>query len=192
MARVFNRPKIYRDAPVIIIVAACSLLLAACGSGDQQTAQKKLSPVDACALVTVDEVHALAPDVSPGHPSATKIPNVYTCQWDDSRHLPQLMLQVTLPDPAGVKQGLESGMANMGYTITSVSGLGDEAAVAVQQANPKFHTKAGVAILSIRVGNRQLAFSPVGLDITGTGTAAFTQLKTLAGQAVKRLKALDH
>lgn len=192
MARVIDLFMIRRTSLLTTVAVVCSLLITACGSGDQNTAQKKLPAVDACALVTLDEVHALAPAVGPGHPSATKIPNVYTCQWDNSRHLPQLMLQVTLPDPAGVKQGLEAGMGNMGYTISAVAGVGDEAAVAVQQANPKYHTKAGVAILSVRVGRRQLAFSPVGLDITGTDTAAFNRLKTLANQAATRLKAGDH
>ncbi len=99
------------------------------------------------------------------------------------------MLIVAPADPAGVAKGLASGFANMGYRIVSVTGLGDEVAAAVQLADPKHGLAAGVAGLSVRVGRRQLVFSPMRLAVPGPGTPAFKRLKRFAAETIAHLGA---
>lgn len=166
------------------------LLLAGCGKND--SGSDTLAKVDACALVSAAMVAQLSPELgAAGHPSSvTHSSNVSTCVWDDrAHHLAALMLTVAPADPSGVAKGLTKGFANMGYHIVSVTGLGDEAAAAIQTADPEHGLAAGVAVLAVRVGRRQLGFSPMQLVISGPGTPAFKRLKRLAAETVARLGA---
>jgi len=170
-----------------LAVLALGLSLAACGKDD--SAPAAVAKVDACALVDAAMVAKLAPGLGKGHPSSAAHPaGVSTCVWNDSaHHLPALMLTVAPADPSGVAKGLKQGLGKMGYRVVSVSGLGDEAATAIQQADPKHGLAAGVATLDVRVGKRQLGFSPMRLAISGPGTPAFERLKRFAADAVARL-----
>jgi len=171
----------------ITLAAVCGLALAACGgpSGPAQTT----ASVDACSLLSDAEVRAVAPDVGSGHAGSVRIPGASVCQWDDAKHLPALTLQVTAAAPSDVKKGLEDAFANMGDDVISVAGLGDQAAVAVQRADPGHSIEAGVAVLAVRVGERELALSPMRLNITTINSADFEHLKQAAAQAVARLRA---
>lgn len=167
-----------------------ALALGIAALGTPAAAQQGGVGVDACALLTGAEVHALAPDLSAGHPSKTQRPNVSTCQWDNAHGIPALMLEVVPAGASSLKESLQEGMGPMGYTIAAVAGLGDEAAVAVQQANPTYHIEAGVAILAVRVGKRVIQLSPAGLNIPGPGSGSFQALKKAAAAAVARLKSM--
>jgi hypothetical protein len=169
-------------------VPELALALGIAALGTPAVAQQGGAGVDACALLTGAEVHALAPGLSAGHPSKTQRPNVSTCQWDNAHGIPALMLEVVPAGASSLKESLQEGMGPMGYTITAVAGLGDEAAVAVQQANPKYNTQAGVAILAVRVGKRVIQLSPAGLTIPGPGSDGFQALEKAAAAAVSRLK----
>ena len=48
-----------------------------------------------------------------------------------------------------------------GYQVIDLEGLGDQAAVAIQQANPQYGTTAGVAILGLAKGDYMVTLSPV-------------------------------
>jgi len=175
----------------LLAILVLGLSLAACGKNDSSggSASAPAAKVDACALVTAAMVAKYATGLGKGH--AGKVPQqspVSTCIWTDADHLPALILTVAPSDPSGVAKGLEQGMAAMGYKVVSVSGLGDEAAVAIQQADPKLHTKTGVATLAVRVGKRQIGFSPMRPAISGTGTPTFKRLKELAAETAKRLR----
>jgi hypothetical protein len=163
--------------------------LVACGGSGSDSSAQAVEAVDACSLLSDAEVHAVAPDVGSGHPGSVQIPGASVCQWDDSKHLPALTLQVTAADPADVKKGLEDAFANMGYDVISVPGLGDEAAVAVQRPDPSHGIESGVAVLAVRVGKRELALSPMRLNITTIDSTDFEHLKQAAAQAVARLRA---
>jgi len=171
-----------------LVAAACGVGLAACGGSGNGPAQA-IEAVDACSLLSDAEVRAVAPDVGPGHAGSVQIPGASVCQWDDIKHLPALTLQVTAADPSDVKKGLEHAFANMGYDVISVAGLGDQAAVAVQRADPGHGIEAGVAVLAVRVGKRELALSPMRLNITTVDSTDFEHLKQAAAQAVARLRA---
>jgi len=146
---------------------------------------------DACALVSAAMLAKLAPGLGAGHPSAVPHPaGVSTCVWSRrGRHLPALTLTVAPADASGVLKELKDGFGHMGYRIVPVAGLGNEAAAAIQQANPKHGLAAGVAELAVRVGKRQLIFSPMGLAVSGPGTKSFERLKRLAAGTVARLVA---
>lgn len=175
----------------LLAILVLGLSLAACGKNDSSggSGSAPAAKVDACALVTASMVATYATGLGKGHPG--KIPKqspFTTCVWSDAHHIPGLILTVGPSDPSGVAKGLEQGMGPMGYKVVSISGLGDEAAVAIQQADPKLHTKTGIATLTVRVGKRQIGFSPMRPEISGTGTPTFKRLKELAAATAKRLR----
>ena len=179
------------NAGRLLAILVLGLSLAACGKNDssEKSASAPAAKVDACALVTAAMVAKYAPGLGKAHPG--KVPQqspVSSCIWSDADHLPALILTVAPSDPSGVAKGLEQGMGPMGYKVVSVSGLGDEAAVAIQQADPKLHTKTGIATLAVRVGKRQIGYSPMRPAISGTGAPAFKRLKELAAETAKRLR----
>jgi len=178
--------KIRKSVQLAVFAAVCGLWLAACGS--QKDPPKTVAAVDACGLLSNAEIHALAPGLSAGHKGKVIVANTSVCEWDDAHHVPGLILQVSPADPSGVKKGLEEGFANMGYDIRDVTGLGDEAAVAIQRADPAHGIETVVAELVLRVGKYQLLLSPTYLNIA-PATADFKHLKTLAARAAARLRA---
>ena len=178
-----------RRASRLLTVLVLGAALATCGKSDSSGGSAAApAKVDACALVTQAMVAKYASGLGKGQPG--KIPkqsSVSTCIWADAHHIPGLILNVGPADPSGVVKGLEGDLAKMGYRVVAVPGLGDEAAVAIQQADPKLHTKTGVAVISVRVGKRQFGLSPLRPAITGTGTPGFERLKQLAAATAKRL-----
>ena len=109
-----------------------------------------------------------------------------SCDWPDAHGIPGLTLQVTPAPSESLRDNLSSGFAAMGYAVLDVSGLGDEAAVAIQQVDPKFGLQAGVAILPVRKGKRVLTLSPSRIDVK-PGTARYRRLKQLTANAATRL-----
>jgi len=195
--------KIRRNVRLAVFAAVCGLWFAACGS--RKDPPKTMAAVDACGLLSDAEVHALAPELSAGYGEKmivkdkmaafvkvkANVANAPFCVWDDAHHVEGLMLQVGPADPSGVKKGLEEGFpANMGYDVRDVTGLGDEAAVVIQRADPAHGLKVEVAGLALRVGKRELLLSPGSGSNIAPATADFKHLKTLAGQAAVRLR--DH
>lgn len=176
------------STPAILLLV---MLLAGCSNHDNLDPKATSLPrVDTCTLVTDAMVQQLAPGLGASHlmkPVAHQPDNITTCAWDDANHVPALMLTVAPADPSGVAGGLADGFANMGYHIVSVAGLGDEAAAAIQIADPKHGLTEAVAILAVRVGRQQLIFSPVMLSISKPGTPAFGRLKQLAADAIAHL-----
>lgn len=142
---------------------------------------------NACSLLSTADVHSLAPSLVKGRPGKVKFKNVSTCEWPDAHGIPGLMVQVNVAPPHSLRKDLASGIAAMGgYDIMSISGLGDEAAMAVQQANPKYGLKVGIAILSVRVGKRVVSLSPMRINIK-PGTEKFKRFKKLAAKAASHL-----
>jgi len=194
---------IRRSVPLAVLATVCGAWLAACGG--QKDSPKAMAAIDACGLLSTAEVHALAPGLSAGYGEKmivkdkmaafvkvkANVANAPICVWDDAHHMPGLMLQVSPADPSGVKKGLEEGFpANMGYDVRDVTGLGDEAAVVIQRADPAHGIETGVAELALRVGKRQLLLSPAYMNIA-PATADFKHLKTLAARAAARLRARE-
>ena len=178
------------SASRLLAILVLGLSLAACGKKDSASASAPVAKVDACALVTATMLAKYASGLGKGHPGVIPKQSPFgTCIWSDAHHIPGLILTVGPSDPSGVAKGLTQDLGKMGYRIVSISSLGDEAAVAIQQADPKLHTKTGVATLTVRVGKRQIGFSPMRPAISGTGAPAFGRLKQLAAETAKRLRA---
>lgn len=172
----------------VLTALVMALALSGCNKHASGSASAAPARIDACALVSADMLAKFSSGLGTGHISKTPIPNVSVCTWKDHSHLPALILTVSPANPAGVAKGLETGMANMGYRIVSIKGLGDEAAVAIQIPNPKYHTKAGIADLEVRVGKQQFGYSPMRPGISGINTPAFAKLKRLASETIAKLR----
>lgn len=84
------------------------------------------------------------------------VPHVQGCIWP-ATGIPSFILQV-LPAPASVHSSIDPGE---GYQVIDLEGLGDQAAVAIQQANPQYGTATGVAILGLAKGDYMITLSPV-------------------------------
>ncbi|MGA8262707.1 MAG: hypothetical protein WB783_21090 [Arenicellales bacterium] len=179
---------------VLAVLAVSAMGVSGCGGKDEKAAKEASKAVDACTLVTPAEIHGLSPRLGSGHHSKMKIPNksVSICDFDDDKHIPALILTVTPAPSGGVKADLEQQLGGFGYAMSSVSGLGDEAAAAVQQPDPSKGIKAGLAFLASRAGQWEVTLSPVRLDIPDSSGAAFSRLKTVAAAAVTRLRAAGH
>lgn len=72
--------------------------------------------------------------VGAGKPDSA-VPHVQGCIWP-AIGIPSFILQV-LPAPASVHSSIDPGK---GYQVIDLEGLGDQAAVAIQQANPQYGT----------------------------------------------------
>ena len=160
--------------------------LSACDKGEKaaaDTAQSQSKAIDACSLLTQAEVDGLfGSSPGPGGPGgAVPVPQVRQCVWP-AEGISSLILQV-LPAPANVRASIDPGE---GYRVIDLDGLSGPAAVAIQQANPKFGISEGVAIIGVAKGDSMVTLSPVRLDIK-EGSARFESLKKLADSAAQRL-----
>ena len=118
--------------------------------------------------------------VGAGKPDSA-VSHVQGCIWP-ATGIPSFMLQV-LPAPASVHSSIDPGK---GYQVIDIEGLGDQAAVAIQQANPQYGTAAGVAILGLAKGDSMMTLSPVRLGIQ-EGSPQFELLKKVANNAAQKL-----
>jgi len=159
--------------PLVILIA---------WSTDSHGGGKKKIQKDACALVTQDEIDSLfSAPVGPGR-SVASISGFPECVWP-AKGVPKFMLHI-LPSSSGkITEAINPGQ---GYRVYNIKGLRGEAAVAIQQANPKYGIKEGVAIFAIRAKNFTLSFSPVNLDIQ-EGSPKFEVLKKIADKASGRI-----
>lgn len=158
--------------------------LSACGKSATEPQTEKASEikqVDVCGLLTQIEVDSLfGKPVGAGKPDSA-VSHVQGCIWP-ATGIPSFMLQV-LPAPASVHSSIDPGK---GYQVIDIEGLGDQAAVAIQQANPQYGTAAGVAILGLAKGDSMMTLSPVRLGIQ-EGSPQFELLKKLANNAAQKL-----
>jgi hypothetical protein len=158
--------------------------LSACGKGTTETAAEKSGEIkqdDVCSLLTQAEVDSLFGKSVGAGKSDLAVPHVQGCIWP-ATGIPSFILQV-LPAPASVHSSIDPGK---GYQVIDLEGLGDQAAVAIQQANPQYGTTEGVAILGLAKGDYMITLSPVRLGIQ-EGSPPFELLKKLANNAAQKL-----
>jgi hypothetical protein len=75
-------------------------------------------------------------------------------------------------------------MLGSGYVIEDIPNLGDDAAVAIQQANPTFGLHEGVAALHIKKGKISLNLSFTRINIPAKGPE-IEKAKQLAAEMLK-------
>ncbi len=163
---------------MVLIVCLVLPTVQGCGRDNEQAVTAN---IDACSLLTQDEVDSLFPESpGPGRPDSPAS-HIRGCVWPAEK-VPALMLQV-VPAPASVREGVDLGK---GYEVIDLQGLTGPAAVAVQKGDPKYEIAEGVAMLGIVKGKRMVTLSPVALNIK-PGTQEFERLKELADTAAQRL-----
>jgi len=170
---------------VFFLVIIICLSLPACkdkGAKVSNQTPAQVSLPNPCTLVTQQEIDSLFSGSAGAGRSSTQAPNVQTCTWPQEG-VPKFILEVMKAPSGSVRQSIDAGQ---GYQVRDITGLGGEAAVAIQQANPKYGLKEGVAILGLRKGSVMITLSPVHLDIK-EGTQKFLELKALADKVAERL-----
>lgn len=170
----------------LLVLCLCLLLptLLGCGNNGDSTREAAVADtgsIDACSLLTQEEVDSLFPaSPGPGRPDSPG-QHVSGCVWPAEK-VPGLMLQV-VPAPASVREGVDLGE---GYEVVELQELSGPAAVSIQKGDPKYEIAEGVAMLGIVKGERMVTLSPVTLNIK-PGTQEFERLKELADKAAQRL-----
>jgi hypothetical protein len=177
-----------RSSPVVFLffLIIVSLSLSACKDEAEVVSNRSKSKVggqDPCSLITQQEIDSLFSGSVGAGRSDSQVPNVQTCTWPQEG-VPKFLLQVMKAPQTPVSQSINAGE---GYHVREVSDVGDEAAVAIQQANPRYGLQEGVAILGFRKGSLMVTLSPVHLDIQ-EGTQKFEELKALAAKIAERVK----
>ena len=94
---------------------------------------------------------------------------------------------MVIPPSGSLKDDLQTNLGGSGYDVVDVSGLGDEAAAAFQQADANKGLTAGLAMIEARVGDRVVGISTPGLSIT-QDSAQFVTVKQLLSKALAAVK----
>ena len=137
--------------------------------------------VDPCGLIAAEKLIAIFPTLQKAEEQAVGSETV--CNYIDTMGIPALVISLSKAG-SGVRKTLT--MLGSGYVIEDVSGLGDEAAIAIQQANPQFGLKEGIAALHIKKGERSLNFSFFRINLN-PGDVEFDKIKVLAAEMVGKL-----
>ena len=142
--------------------------------------------VDPCSLLTDAEVRTFSPHVKAHkleHPTA----KISICAWPDAQGIPDVQLQV-YPFTGSLKTELNAGLnAAGGYSVVTVSGVGDEAVAAYTTANKSLNIKGGdLAMLEARSGDQVVALSVTYTQVT-KGSATYRALTKAMTTALSRL-----
>ena len=136
---------------------------------------------DPCTLVAAEKVIAIFPTLQKAEKQSVGPETV--CNYLDSMGIPALVISLS-KSMTNVRETLS--ILGPGYAIEDISGLGDEAAIAVQQANPKFGLKEGIAALHVRKGNLSLNFSFFRINLMPADDE-FEKIRVLAAEMVAKL-----
>jgi hypothetical protein len=142
--------------------------------------------VDPCSLLTDAEVATFAPGLK-AHRVEHPVAKISICAWPDAKGIPDVMLQVypaTGPLAAELNTGLN---ATGGYSIATVSGIGDEAVTAYTKANSSLGIKGGqLAALEARSGDQVVMISVTYTSVT-KGSTRLKALEKAMTTALTRL-----
>lgn len=137
--------------------------------------------INPCELIAAESVFTAFPALKKA--VGEKIGPTSVCNYLDKYDIPALVVSVS---QAGPNARSALAMLDSGYRIEEIGGLGDEAAIAVQLANPKFGIKEGVAALSVKKKKISLNLSFFRISIQ-QNTPEFTAVRSLAGEMLKNL-----
>ena len=166
--------------------APTSLGPATAGDTGSATPSGTATGVDPCSLLTDAEVATFAPGLKQ-HRVEHPVPQVTICAWPDAKGIPDVQLQV-FPATGPLADDLDTGLnAAGGYSIATVSGLGDEAVAAYTKANSSLGIKGGqLATIQARSGDQVVGISVTYTEIT-KGSARYTALTKAMSTAISRL-----
>jgi len=142
---------------------------------------QKQSSTDPCSLTSAESLAAIFPTLQQAEKQLVGQQSV--CNYLDKMGIPALVISVSQA-PADVRKTLS--MLGSGYLIEDVDGLGDQAAMAIQQANPKYGLKEGIAALHVKKGKSSLNFSFFRINLM-PADPQFEELKLLAAKMVENM-----
>jgi hypothetical protein len=141
-----------------------------------------LPNVDPCSLVPLQAVEKIFPEIT-SMEKQTVGPNT-TCNYTNSKNFTALMVSASDDGTTSAHEHLVP--MGEGYMIRDVAGLGDNAAVAIQKANPKFGFKEGIAELMVKKDHILLLLAPMRIHSTSVDNA-LDRLKKIAARMLKNI-----
>lgn len=142
---------------------------------------QNLKSVDPCGLATAEQLAAIFPTLLKAETQSVGKETV--CNYLDKMGIPALVISVTKTG-TGVHETLS--VLGSGYVIEDIPRLGDEAAIAVQEANPQFGLQEGIAALHVKKGNRSLNFSFFRINLKADDRE-FDKIMRLAAEMIEKL-----
>jgi hypothetical protein len=164
-------------------ILACYLVTLCCLVAGSQTGRCASPPdTDPCNLIAPEKVYATFPGLK-AMKKQTVGPST-TCNYLDKYNIPALIIFTGKAGATSAQDALS--MLGSGYTIQNVSGIGDEAAIAIQQANPQFGLEERIAQLHVKKGKIFLSLSPVRIKASSVNEE-LEKLKILAAEMLEKL-----
>jgi len=142
---------------------------------------QKPEDIDPCALISLEKMTSVFQQLQRAEKQQVGPSTV--CNYLDKFDIPALIISVS---QAGPHARDTLTMLGSGYTIEDLPDLGDEAAIAIQQENPAFGLKEGIAALNIKKGDLSLNLSFTRLSIKPQGPD-LESVKNLATEMVSNL-----
>ena len=137
---------------------------------------------DPCGLVPLARVQAAFPAIT-GMEQKDFGPHK-NCSYLDKFNIPALTV-TTGRDPHSSAHAMMENLGD-GYRVVELSGLGDEAAMAISKDNPKYGIEGGgVAELYIKKGDRFLLLAPMRIKVR-ENSPGLEKLKSLARDMLAR------
>ncbi len=150
-------------------------------SATQAAAAGSVGDTNPCSLLSTADVQQLDPALGAG--KVATVGKNKICDWPDAHGIPAVQLQVVIPPSGSLKDDLKTNLAPSGYDVVDLSGIGDEAAAAFQQADASKGLTAGLAEIEARAGDRVVGITTPGLSIT-QDSAQFETVKQLLSKAL--------
>ncbi len=138
--------------------------------------------IDPCTLAAPERIYAAFPELKTMEKQV--VGSTATCNFLDKYDIPALIITVGKSGKAGAEK--ELSFFGSGYSIKDVPGLGDDAAIAIQQANPAFGLKEGIAALVVIKGQTSLTISPVRVNCSSIQDEQL-KLTELATEMINKL-----
>jgi len=142
---------------------------------------QKPEDIDPCGLIAAEKIISAFPQLQ--RADKQQVGPGLVCNYLDTFDIPALIVSVS---QAGPQARDTLTMLDSGYVIQEVPEIGDDAAIAIQQADPTFGLKEGVAALHIKKDTLSLNLSFPRLTIQAEGVE-FDAVKTLAAEMVSNL-----
>ncbi|SHO51822.1 hypothetical protein [Desulfopila aestuarii] len=142
---------------------------------------QKPEDIDPCGLVTVEKMRSAFPQLQ--RAEKKQVGPTIVCNYLDKFDIPALIVSV---NQAGEHARDTFALLDSGYVIQEIADLGDNAAIAIQQANPTFGLQEGVAALQINKGDLALNLSFTRLTIQPEGPE-IESVKSLATEMLSSL-----
>lgn len=142
---------------------------------------QKTESIDPCSLVAAEKLIAIFPTLQKAEKQSVGQETV--CNYLDNMEIPALIISVSR-SMTSVRETLS--ILGPGYVIENIDGLGDEAAIAIQQANQKFGLKEGIAALHVKKGSLSLNFSFFRINLI-PADEEFEKIRVLAAEMIGKL-----